>query len=148
MAQVFKDNIYKLHGIHNNIVLDRDKIFTSTFWKELFRFLGTQLKLSTAYHPQTDGQTEVLNQGLQTYLKCMTFKRPKEWSHWLPLAEWWYNTNFHSAIHTTPYEVVYGQPPPLHLSYLPEESIVLAVDRSLTARQATLQMLKFYLTRA
>lgn len=148
VAQTFLDNVFKLHGLPTSIVSDRDKIFTSNFWKELFKLLGTQLKLSTAYHPQTDGQTEVLNRGLQTYLRCMAAEKPREWSRWLPLAEWWYNTNYHSAINTTPYEVVYGQPAPLYSPYLNEESTVVVVDRSLKARQAAIEMLKLYLARA
>ena len=60
----------------------------------------------------------------------MCVDSPQQWPKWLPLAEWWYNTTFHSAIQTTPYEVVYGQPPPIHLPYLPGESKVQLVDRS------------------
>ena len=148
VAQTFLDNVFKLHGLPTSIVSDCDKIFTSNFWKELFKLLGTQLKLSTAYHPQTDGQTEVLNRGLQTYLRCMAAEKPREWSRWLPLAEWWYNTNYHSAINTTPYEAVYGQPAPLYSPHLNEKSTVMVVDRSLKARQAAIEMLKFYLARA
>ena len=88
------------------------------------------MQLLSAYHPQTDGQTEVVNRFLETYLRCMFVDSPQQWSKWLPLAEWWYNTTFHSAIQTTPYEVVYGQPPPIHLHYLPGESKVQLVDRS------------------
>jgi transposase InsO family protein len=57
IAQVFLANIFKLHGLPNSIVTDRDPTFTSTFWKELFKLQGTTLKFSSAYHPQTDGQT-------------------------------------------------------------------------------------------
>ena len=66
----------------------------------------------------------------------------------MPLVEWWYNTNFHSSIQTTPYEVVYGQTPPLHLPHLASESIILVVDRSLQAREMAIKLLKFFLTRA
>lgn len=55
-------------------------------------------------------------------LRCMCSDKPASWSKWLALAEWWYNTNFHSSIHTTPYEVVYGQAPPIHLPYFPGEA--------------------------
>ena len=148
LAQLFLDYIYKLHGLPQSIVSDRDKIFISKFWHELFRLLGTQLKLSSAYHPQTDGQTEVFNRSLQTYLRCMTSERPQDWSKWLSLAEWWYNTNFHTATHSTPYTIVYGQAPPNHLPYLAGSSHVEAVDRTLQAREAAIKMLKFYLQRA
>ena len=148
IAQSFLDNSYKLHGLPTSIVFDRDKIFTSNFQNELFKLLGTQLNLSTAYHPQSDGQTEVVNHYLQTYLRCMVVEKPKKWSLWLPLAEWWYNTTYHSVIQTTPYEAIYGQPPPLHLPYLVGESTVITVDRSLHAKEAALKMLKYYLSRA
>ena len=148
IAQIFLDNIYKLHGIPHSIVSDRDKIFLSKFWQELFKLSGTQLNLSTSYHPQTDGQTEVVNRSLQTYLRCMTVERPKDWSRWLPLVEWWYNTTYHTATHSTPYAIVYGQPAPNHLPYLAGQSNVEAVDRSLQAREAAVKMLKFYLQRA
>ena len=148
VAQVFLDTIYRLHGVPNSIVSDRDKVFLSNFWKELFKCLGTKLHMSSSYHPQSDGQSEVVNRCLETYLRCMVSDKPKDWSKWIPFAEWWYNTTYHSATHTTPYEVVYGQPPPVHLPYLPGDSKVDTVDRSLQAREATIKLLKFHLNRA
>ena len=148
VANVFMDNVYKLHGLPKIIVSDRDKVFLSLFWKELFKMLHVSLHFSTAYHPQSDGQSEVVNRCLETYLRCMTGERPKEWSKWLSLAEYWYNTNFHTSIQTTPYEVVYGQPPPSPIAYVQGQSHVDAVDRSLSAREAAVRLLKFHLHRA
>ncbi|OMO49727.1 reverse transcriptase [Corchorus capsularis] len=76
------------------------------------------------------------------------FMKPKEWTKWKATAELWYNTSFHSSRHATPYKIVYGHPQPMHLPYLPGESKVDTVDRSLTAREATIQNLKFHLQRA
>ena len=115
VAQLFLDNVYKLHGLPKSIVSDRDKVFMSLFWQSLFKMLQVQLKTSSAYHPQSDGQTEIVNKCLETYLRCMTSESPKDWLKWISLAEYWYNTNFHSAINTTPYEAVYGQAPPLQV---------------------------------
>ena len=127
VAQVYLDNVFKLHGFPQSIVSDRDAVLLSDFWKELFSLQGVALNMSSAYHPQSDGQTEVVNRGVETYLRCMCSDMPKLWSKWLPLAEYWYNTNFHSTIQTTPFEAVYGRPPPQHLPYLPGESISVCV---------------------
>lgn len=131
-----------------DITSDRDPTFLSDVWQELFRVHGVDLNFSTAYHPQTDGQTEITNKTLETYLRCMTADAPHTWSKWLPLAEWWYNTTFHSAIKSTPYEIVYGQPPPTHLPYLPGESSSVALDRSLQKREELIALMKFHLMRA
>lgn len=93
------------------IVSDRDRVFTSALWKELFRLDDVQLQHSTAYHPQSDGQTERVNQCLETYLRCFVNSCPSKWSKWLAVAEYWYNTSDHSAIGRSPFEVLYGQKP-------------------------------------
>ncbi|KAK9175296.1 hypothetical protein WN944_027302 [Citrus x changshan-huyou] len=142
VAQLFLDNVYKLHGLPNSIVSNRDKVFTSTFWQSLFSLLNVNLLMSTAYHPQTDGQIEVVNKCLEQYLRCMTGDRPKEWVKWLPLAEWWYNTSYHLSTRMTPFEVVYGRPPPSYIAYIPGTSTVAAVDLSLKDRDAMIRLLK------
>ena len=78
----------------------------------------------------------------------MTSDKPYLWSRWLPLAEFWYNTNYHTATNSTPYEIVYGQPPPVHLPYLPGESKVQVVAKCLEEREKMLMILKFHLLRA
>ncbi|CAM8908930.1 unnamed protein product [Rhodiola kirilowii] len=147
VGQSFLDNVFKLHEMPENIISDRDPTFLSQAWQELFRVHGVDLRFSTAYHPQTDGQTEITNRTLETYLRCMTSEAPHTWCKWLPLAEWWYNTTFHSAAHCTPFEVVYGQPPPIHLPYLPGESSCRVID-NLQKREELISMLKFHLLRA
>jgi len=123
-------------------------VFTSSFWRELFRLQGTTLAFSSAYHPQSDGQTEALNKCLETYLRCYAGAKPKEWSVWLPMAEWWYNTNHHSSTGLTPFEAVYGYPPPSLLSYVPGTSANLAVDSQLRDRSTVLSILKEHLREA
>jgi hypothetical protein len=124
VAQLFMDQVFKLHGMPHSIVSDRDPTFTSNFWKELFKLQGTQLHLNTTYHPQTDGQMKVVNKCLETYLRCFSSEKKNQWAQWLPLAEWWYNTSYHTTTHMTPFEAVYGQKPPSVLSYLPGVSKV------------------------
>lgn len=98
VSQLFLNNIFKLHGLPTAIISDRDKVFTSHLWQELFSLLGVDLKMSSAYHPQTDGQTERVNQCLETYLRCFVHTCPTKWHHWLALAEYWYNTSYHSSL--------------------------------------------------
>ncbi|GJS36091.1 gypsy/ty3 retroelement polyprotein [Tanacetum coccineum] len=129
IAQVFLDSIYKLHGLPQTITSDRDK-------------------LSIAYHPRTYGQSEVVNRCLECYLRCMTSEQSREWVNWLALVEFWYNINHHTAINTTPFEVVYGQKPPTHVSYMAGDSQMEAVDRSLRARKDAISLLQFHLERA
>jgi len=71
----------------------------------------------------------------------MCAQKPKEWAKWLVVVEWWYNTTFHSALQLTSYEVVYNQPPPLHLLYLPRESLNPVVDRSMQRREEMIRLL-------
>ncbi|GMI70637.1 hypothetical protein HRI_000733000 [Hibiscus trionum] len=111
VALVYFDQIFKLHGSPKVIISDMDKIFTSLFWKELMTRLGTISHLSSTYHPETDVQTECLNQCLELYLRSLCFLKPHIWATWLPQAEWWYNSNFHTALGLTPFEALYGYKP-------------------------------------
>ncbi|CAH9118783.1 unnamed protein product [Cuscuta epithymum] len=148
VAEVFSKEVVRLHGIPRSIVSDRDSLFISTFWKELFELSGTQLKFSSAYHPETDGQTEVLNRVLETYLRCFTSEQPRQWIRWISWAEYWYNTAFQTAARVTPFEVVYGRPPPSIRRFLPGESSVAAVAEVLGSRDVMLRRLKENLQKA
>jgi hypothetical protein len=108
VAQIFMDQVFKLHGMLYSIVSDHDPTFISNFWQELFKIQGTKLHLSTTYHAHTNGQTKVFNKCLETYLRCFISEKQNQWAQWLPLAEWKYNTSYHTATHMTPFEEVYG----------------------------------------
>jgi hypothetical protein len=84
VARAFFDDIVRLHGVPCSIVSDRDLVFTSAFWAELFRLTGVKLCQSTAFHPQTDGQSEVTNGIIGVYLRCLAGDCPKSWLRWLP----------------------------------------------------------------
>ena len=105
------NNVFKLYSLPKVMISDRDQIFTSRFWKELFAQLGSEFRMSSAYHPQTDGQSERVNQCLEIYLRCLTHACPKKWSQFLSLAEYWYNTSHHSAIKMSPFVALYGTSP-------------------------------------
>lgn len=129
VAKTFYDDIIRLHGIPCSIVSDRDPVFTSTFWKELFRFTNTKLNMSTAFHPQTDGQSEVVNRIITMYLRCLSGDRPKNWLQWLPWAEFCYNSSYQTSLRETPFKVVYGRDPPTISAYQLGSSCVVAVDK-------------------
>ena len=80
VAELFVDNVYKLHGMPLTLVSDHDPIFTSAFWRALFKETGTQLMMSTAHHQETDGQTERINQSIECYLRCFIRSHPAQWS--------------------------------------------------------------------
>jgi hypothetical protein len=87
VAQAYLDNVYRLHGMPESLVSNRDWVFTSKLWKELFALAGVTLRMNYSYHPHTDGQTERVNQCMETFLCCFVHACPSKWSRWLPLAE-------------------------------------------------------------
>ena len=97
VSNSFMEAVQKIHGTPNIIVSDRDPIFTGNFWTGLFSCLGTQLAHSSSYEPQSDRQTKIVNKFLEGYLRCFVVDKQTLWVKWLPLAEWWYNTSFHTS---------------------------------------------------
>jgi transposase InsO family protein len=112
VARAFFTEIVRLHGIPSSIVSDRNPTFTSNFWQELFKLSGVRLQMLSVFHPQSDGQTEVVNKIITMYLRCLTCDRPWQWLQWLPWAEFCYNLAYQSSLRTSPFRVVFGRDPP------------------------------------
>lgn len=148
VAEVFVREIIRLHGVPQSVVSDRDKIFLSGFWKEIFKLQGSKLKYSTAYHPQTDGQTKVVNKCLEQYLRCWVSDKPKQWSKWLSWAELAYNTSYHTSLKCSPFWVLYGRDPPLLLRYRPASSNLQSVEQELITRDEIWDEVRMHLLKA
>lgn len=108
-ANLFLDNIVKLHGLPKCIVSDRDSKFTSNFWKELHAILDVKLALSTAFHPQTDGQTERTNRTLEQMLRCFISYKQDNWDELLSTSEFAYNSHKSSSTNKSPFFLNYGR---------------------------------------
>ena len=124
IANLFFKEIVRLHGVQRSIVSDRDVKFLSRFWKTLWGKLGTKLLFSTTCHPQTNGQTEVVNRTLSTMLRAIIQKNLKTCEECLPHVEFAYNRTVHSATKFSPFEIVYGFNPLTLLDLLP-----LSIDK-------------------
>ena len=109
LARLFRDNVWKLHGLPESVVLNRGPQFVAELTKELNRMLGIKMKLSTAFHPQTDGQTERMNQELEQYLWFFIENRQKDWPEWLAAAEFAINNKVHTATKVSPFMANYGK---------------------------------------
>ena len=114
MAYAFLRTVASQHGLPKQLITDRDKLFTSKFWTNLMERIGVKLKLSTAFHPQTDGQTERVNQILEQYLRCYLNYDQDNWVEWLPVAQWAYNNSTIEGTSTSPFYNNYGYNPTLH----------------------------------
>lgn len=111
MARIFRDNVFKHHGIPKKIISDRGPQFASKFMADFYRLLGITRNLSTAFHPQTDGQTEQINQEIEQYLRIFVNHRQSDWTDWLSLAEFSYNDKVHLATSYSPFYLVHGRHP-------------------------------------
>jgi hypothetical protein len=148
VAELFINMVCKIHGLPKSIVSDRDPVFVSKFWADLFKFSGTLLRMSSSYHPQTDGQTEVTNRTIEQYLRAFVHAKPNTWFRLLPWAEYHYNTSFNTASGLSPFQVMFGKPPPSIPTYVLGSSSVDACDLLLSDREAILALLRKNLTKA
>lgn len=141
LAQLAGREIFARYGVPKAIVSDRGSLFTSRFWQEFTKTLGIERRLTTAYRPQADGQTERLNQEVEKYLRAYLAYDQKDWAQHLPLAEFAINTTIHSALQLTPYEALYGYKPQWDLSELDELSTP-AVQHELQDTQTRLHQIR------
>ncbi len=112
-ARILRDHVYAKHGMPQVVISDRGPQFVSKFMKELYQLLNITPNASTAWHPQTDGQTERVNQEIEKYLRIFVNYRQDDWTDWLPLAEFTHNNRIHSAMGKSPFMVLYGRNPRL-----------------------------------
>ena len=111
LARLFRDNVWKLHGLPESVISDRGPQFAAGMTKELNKMLGIEIKLSTAYHPEIDGQTERTNQELEQYLRMYVNHRQSNWAKWLATAEFAFNNKIHTATKMSPFQVNYRREP-------------------------------------
>ena len=109
IAMIFMKQVFVYHGLPRRIISDRDSKFTSNFWKALFEATHTSLAYSTAYHPQTDGQTERVNQIIEDILWAYCMREPNKWVRYLYLVEFAYNSSYQRSIGMSPFKALYGQ---------------------------------------
>ncbi|MCO5612154.1 hypothetical protein L7F22_066416 [Adiantum nelumboides] len=126
IASLFVQHIFRIHGLPRSIISDRDPKFTGHFWTSLFKSLGTNLLFSPAYHPQTDGQTERVNQILEEMLRHYIQQRLASWEEYLPLVKFAYNNAPHSVTGMTPFQAAYGHTLLVPTNFVLQHKVALA----------------------
>jgi hypothetical protein len=109
IAEIFMKEIARLHGIPRTIISDRDKKFTSNFWRVLFKGFGTNLNFSISYHPQTDGKTKGVNRIIKCMLRMYVMDKPSKWEDYLHLVDFSYNNGYQYSLRMIPFEALYGR---------------------------------------
>jgi len=131
LVVLMQQHIFSIHGLPTDIVSDRGSLFVSAFWKAFLASMGVKSNLSTAYHPETDGQTERINSILKTFLRLYVNYNQDDWMTLLCQAEFTHNNTYHSATHTTPFYANYG----FHPNFLPTDLILpVALDTTALKR--------------
>ena len=116
LAELFLERVVRYYGVPAGIVSDRGGVFISKFWSALCFHLKVKRRLSTAFHPQSDGQTERQNQTVEHYLRCYCNYRQDDWCQRLALAEFTYNNSVHSTTNATPFYALYGYSPEIRVN--------------------------------
>ena len=142
MDELFFKEVFRLHGLPKSIVSDKDSIFFSAFWQELFKMVGTNLTPSTIYHPQTDGQIERANQCLEGYLRNYVSGQQKAWIKWLHLGDFCYNTTFHMSIGMSPFKQIYAYDSSTIIGLIFCDSIALKAKDSIKESKKNMKDLK------
>jgi hypothetical protein len=128
LAKIFVKEIFRVHGLPSDIVSDRDTRFTSQLWVSLCKLIGIKLKMSTAFHPQTDGSTERVNQTLEQYLRIFCLFDQSNWSQLLPLAEFAFNNISHTSTRASPFYINYGFHP--RANWISDEQVKHPVSKN------------------
>ena len=155
VAELFFKNVFLCFGLHDHLISDQGPQFASTFASELARILGYNLKLSTAYHPQTDEETERVNQEVETYLHMFCQGQPNKWTDLIPMAEFVHNTTTHLSTQRSPFSLILRYEPKDYLkigqtflSTLEDRLTLLdqAWDKALAAHAKMQQLMKEHMT--
>jgi hypothetical protein len=147
-ARLYLKDVWKLHGLPNSMTSDRGSQFVADFTRELYRLLGIKIRASTAYHPQTDGQTERANQEIEQYLRLFVNERQDDWDELLPLGEFQYNNHIHSATQHSPFLLDTGRNPRMGFEPHQPASHVEGVNDFVDRMKSTLEEAKSALAKA
>jgi len=123
-AELFRDHVWCQHGLPSSVVSDRGSVFASNFLGELYRLLGVKRKMSTAFHPQTDGQTERLNHEINQYLRTYVNDRQNEWAKWIKIAQFVWNNTISEVTTDSPFGITQSYSP--HMGVEPAETVAPA----------------------
>ena len=143
IAHVFMKGVFLYHGLPRRIIFDRDSKLTYNFWKAIFEATGTQLSYSTTYHPQSDGQTERVNQIVEDMLRAYCMREPSQWTRYLYLVEFAYNASFQRSIGMSPFKALYRQECPTPLKWTDPMIKVQASKEMLDEMQQQTNLIRF-----
>lgn len=135
-VQGYISNVFRYHGLPKQMISDRGSVFASKFLQALYEAIGIKSSMSTAYHPQTDGKTERVNQEIEQYLRTFCAYRQDDWVQWLPIAEFALNSRVHSSTGKAPFELIYGYIPEFQVPANPTTMVPEANERLRALKEA------------